>query len=246
MVTATTPHRPADRDFGRWAGALAIAAGPLTLLGLVLGLVLVDFDAEAFRDPDVVLGLGVDAAGTLRASYLLVMLGSYLLLVPLAVWLWSRLGPRDDAGWVLALVAGLAYLGLSAAGASILAAVWPALIQEFAAAGSQGGAVRTAFVTATRIAEDGLQGAIQNLAGAVWWTAVALRLRRLGHRALAVLTLVLGAASAVNALGSLLSADALTLPGLTLTVLLAPVWSFCLGLVLLRGRLGTTAPRPEA
>jgi hypothetical protein len=87
---------------------LAVAAGPLTLLGLVLGLAIVEFDAESFRDPDVVLALGDGAAGTLRASFLLVMLGSYLLLVPLAVALWARLGPRRDATWTTALVAGLA------------------------------------------------------------------------------------------------------------------------------------------
>jgi len=210
------------------------------ILGLLLGLVLVDFDAEAFRDPDVVLGLGVDAARTLRASYLLVMLGSYVLLVPLAIWLWSQLAPRrTEVGWVTALVGGLAYLGLGAAGASILAAVWPALIQEYAEAGSDHAAIRGMLVTATRIAEDGLQGALQNIAGGVWWTAVGLRLLALRHRKLAALTLVLGAASTVNALGSLLTVNVLSLTGLTLTVLLAPVWSVCLGVSLVRDRLRT-------
>jgi len=244
-ISTATGMTAADSAAGtrrgeRWAGALAIVAGPLTVLGLVLGLVLVDFDAERFRDPDVVLGLGADAAVTLRASYLLVMLGSYLLLVPLAVWIWSRLAPRVDPAWMTALVAGLLYLSLGAAGASILAAVWPALIQEFAAPGADGGAVRVAFVTATRIAEDGLQGAVQNLAGGVWWTAVGLRLRQARHRALGVLSLVLGAASTVNALGSLTATEALTLPGLTLTVLLSPVWSVALGLTAARGRLRAT------
>ena len=205
----------------------------------MLGLVLVGFDAEAFRDPDVVLGLGVGAARTLRTSYLLTMLGSYLLLVPLAVWVWSRLREqRDRASAMTVLVAGLAYLLLGAAGASILAAVWPALIEEVAG-GSDPAVARVAFLTATRIAEDGLQGAVQNIAGAAWWLSVGLWLRGLPHRGLAVLTLVLGAASALNALGSLFAAEALTLPGLTLTVLLAPIWSVWLGLTVLRGRLRT-------
>jgi hypothetical protein len=233
-------------DAAGWAGALAIAAAPLTVLGLVLGLLIVDFDAESFRDPDVVLALGPDAAGTLRVSYLLVMLGSYLLLVPLAVALWSRLGPRRDATWTTALVAGLAYLGLGAAGASVLAAVWPALIEQYATSGADQSAVRVAFVTATRIAEDGLQGAVQNLAGGVWWTLVGLRLRQAGHSRLGWLTLVLGAASTVNALGSLLAAEALTLLGLTLTVLLAPVWSIAVGVTLVRDRLPAAPPAEES
>jgi hypothetical protein len=208
----------------------------------VLGLLIVDFDAESFRDPDVVLALGGEAAATLRTSYLLVLLGWYLLLVPLAVALWSRLGPDRDATWTTALVAGLAYLGLGAAGASILAAVWPALIEQYGTPSADRGAVRVAFVTATRIAEDGLQGAVQNVAGGLWWTLVGLRLREAGHGKLGWLTLVLGAASTVNALGSLLAAEALTLPGLTLTVLLAPVWSIAVGVTVVRDRLIAAPP----
>ena len=55
---------------------------------------------------------------------------------------------------------------------------------------------------------------------------------------------MLGAASTVNAVGSLLAAEALTLPGLTLTVLLAPVWSIAVGLTVVRDRL-TAAPTAE-
>ena len=134
----------------------ALLAGPLAILGLVLGLTLVDFDAEAFRDPDTVLRLGEDAAAKLRASYLLVMLGSYLLLVPLALWWASVLGSRDDPRWRLATVAGLAYLGLGAAGSCILAAVWPDLIEQHADGGDLDTLV-VAFRTATRIAEDSVE-----------------------------------------------------------------------------------------
>ena len=220
----------------RWAALPAVLAGPLALAGLVLGLALVDYDAEAFREPETVLGLGADAAGTLRASFLLVMLGSYLLVVPLALWFAARLGDRNDPRWSLATTAGLAYLGLGALGSCVLAAVWPDLVEQAAEGASQDTLV-VAFRTATRIAEDGFQGAVQNLAGAVWWLLLGLRLRARGAGGLAVLTLVLGGASALNTAGALLSAEALTLPGLTLTVLLAPVWAVWSGVSLLRGRL---------
>lgn len=218
---------------GRLAAVCALAAGPLALAGLALGLQLAGGDAEAFRDPDFVLGLGVDDAGALRASFLLVMLGSYLLVVPLGLWLAERYGPSSDWRWRLTTVAGLGYLGLGAAGSCILAAVWPDLVRQ-AAEGADRETLVIAFRTATRIAEDGLQGAMQNLAGAVWWTGVGLALRRAGRRRLAVLTLVLAAGSALNTLGALLSVEAFTLVGLTATVLLSPVWAVLLGLVALR------------
>ena len=219
----------------RWAAIPALVAGPLAVLGLLLGLALVGFDAEAFREPETVLRLGADAAGTLRASYLLVMLGSYLLLVPLALWYAAHLGDRDDPRWRLATVSGLAYLGLGAAGSCVLAAVWPDLIRQYAEGGDPDTLV-VAFRTATRIAEDGLQGAAQNLAGAVWWTLLAGALLRAGRRGLGVLTAALALASALTTAGALLSLEALTLPGLTLTVLLVPVWGVWSGLALLRPR----------
>ncbi len=230
----------------RVAGALAVVAAPLTLTGLVLGLTLVDFDAEAFREPRTVLGLGADAAGTLRASYLLVMLGSYLLLVPAALWLATALGRRDDPVWRTATVSGLAYLGLGAAGSAVLAAVWPDLVERAAEDGADLDTLVVAFSTATRIAEDGLQGVLQNLAGAVWWVLVGLRLLGTRLRGLAVLTLVLGAASTLNAVGGLLSLDALVLVGLSATVLLGPVWAVWVGISLLRGQPAAPTPSPSA
>lgn len=231
-----TDDAPAHRSTA-WAAIPALLAGPLALLGLLLGIALVDYDAEAFRDPQTVLELGRDGARTLRASYLLTALGSYLLVVPLTLWAASALGDRDDPRWRGVGLAGLAYLGLGALGSTVLAAVWPDLMRQYAEADADRSALLVAFRTATRIAEDGLQGVVQNLAGGVWWTGLGLALRRAGARRLGALTLVLGAASTINAVGGLLSLEALVLPGLTVTVLVAPVWSFLLGLALLRQRL---------
>lgn len=217
----------------RWVGWLAVLAGPITLTGLILGISLVDFDAEAFREPDVVLALGSDKAAVLRVSYLLTALGSYLMLVPLLLWLRRRLGDGDALRRDTATVFGLAYLGLGAAGACVLAAAIPELIRQYAEPGADRAALEIAWHTANRIGEDGLQGMVQNVAGAVWWLLVGLQLRHIA-RGLGVLTLVLGVASAVNSLGSLFEADALQVPGLTVTVLLSPVWSLLLGVWLLR------------
>jgi hypothetical protein len=181
-----------------------------------------------------VLALGRDDAAVLRVSYLLTALGSYLMLVPLLIWLRQRLADPDVVRAGTATVAGLAYLGLGAAGACVLAAAIPELIRQYAEPGSDHAVLQVAWHTANRIGEDGLQGMVQNLAGAVWWFLIGTRLRVMS-RVLGALTLVLSAASAVNAVGSVFEANALQLPGLTITVLVAPVWSFLLGLWLLRG-----------
>ncbi len=237
MTTSPPADRLADvpsATASRWAAVPAVLAGPLTVTGLLLGLALVDFDAEAFRDPETVLALGSDGAAVLRRSYLLVMLGSYALLLPLALELASRFGRAADPRWRLVTASGGAYLLLGAAGSAMLAAVWPDLIEQHAQAGSDHEALLVSFRAATRLAEDGLQGVLQNLAGAVWWLGLGLAQRRAGWRRLGALTLLLGVASAANAVGGLLSLEALVMVGLSLTVLLVPVWAVLTGLRLLR------------
>jgi hypothetical protein len=215
-----------------WVGWLAIAAAPVTLAGLLLGISLVDFDAEAYREPATVLALGEDKATVLRVSYLLTALGSYAMLVPLALWLRRRFAARDGVGWDATSVFGLAYLGLGAAGACVLGAVIPELLRLYDG-GADHATLEVAWHTANRIGEDGLQGMVQNVSGAVWWLGLGVALRQV-RPTLGWVTLVLGVASAVNAAGSLVEADALQVPGLTVTVLLAPVWSVLLGVLVLR------------
>src|SRR5688500_2811475 len=83
--------------FQRLAGMLAIIAGPLAWGGLVAGLSAADFDFERLSEAQAILNLGPAAAPVLRWSFLLSMLGSYLLLLPLALWLGDWLGAGGAA-----------------------------------------------------------------------------------------------------------------------------------------------------
>jgi hypothetical protein len=217
-----------------WVGWLAVVAGPVTLGGLLLGISLVDWDAEAYRDPAVVLALGNGNAAVLRVSYLLTALGSYVMLVPLLLWLRATVVDDDEVRRNTATVAGLAYLLLGAAGACVLGAAIPELIRQYGEPGADHAVLQVAWHTANRIGEDGLQGMVQNLAGAVWWGLIGWQVRKV-RPALGLFTLVLGVASAVNAVGSVFESSALQVPGLTVTVLGAPLWSFLLGVWVLRG-----------
>src|SRR3954453_22053870 len=110
-VVISAPHTTGR---SRWVGWLAVAAGPVTLTGLLLGISLVDWNADAYRDPAVVLALGASKAGVLRVSYLLTALGSYAMLLPLLVWLHRRLPDADAVRRDVSGIAGLAYLLLGA------------------------------------------------------------------------------------------------------------------------------------
>jgi hypothetical protein len=223
-----------SRQFARFAAGLALVAAPLAWASLVLGLAAAGWDGEALGDAAAILGLGPGAAPLLRLSYACSMFGSYLLLMPLALALHARLRAEHPEFSRWYTLCGLGFLALGAAGAAMLGAVWPALIRDYAAAAPEAQPTYVvAFQTATRLAE-GLQGIIQDAAGATWWIGLGLLLRR-SARGLAVFSLILGAALAINALGNLLDSEALTTVGLAANLLLAPIWGIWAGLLVWRG-----------
>lgn len=221
-------------SFSRLAGVLALVAGPLAWAGLALGLSLVGYDFESFSDPAAVLALGQDAAFPLRLSFWLSLCGSYLFLVPLALWLEAQFDGADALTVRGYTLCGLAYLGLGAVGSAILAAVWPMLILLAAdAAPPEQATLLVAFQMATAIAEDGLHGMLQNVVGAVWFLGIGTLLWRT-RRSLGAFTCGLGVMLVLTSLGTLVGVEALSLVGLTGTILLSPLWGMGMGLMVLR------------
>ncbi len=219
-----------SRQFARFAAVLALLAAPIAWSSLVLGLAAASWDAEALGDASAILNLGPGAAPLLRWSYACSMFGSYLLLIPLALWLYTRLRADHPSFSRWYTLCGLGFLGLGAAGAAMLGAVWPELIGAYAEAAPEARpGYDVTFRTATWLAQEGLQGIIQDVAGATWWIGLGLLLRR-STRGLAWFSLVLGAALAINAVGNLLGNEALTSVGLAANLLLAPIWGVWAGL----------------
>lgn len=230
-----------SRQFARFAAVLALIAAPLAWSSLVLGLAAAGWNGDALGDAAAILSLGPDAAPLLRLSYACSMFGSYLLLMPLALWLYTRLRAEHPNFSRWYTLCGLGYLALGASGAAMLGAVWPELIQAYAAATPEARpGYGITFQTATWLAQEGLQGIIQDVAGATWWVGLGLLLRR-SARGMALFSLVLGAALALNALGNLLAIEALTAIGLAANLLLAPIWGVWAGLTAWRGADGAAA-----
>ena len=155
-----------------------------------------------------------------------------LLSVALLLLRWLR---QDDPVVAdLATVAAGFYILLGAAGASVLASTLPDLIQRYADAdAAMRAGLLNDFDLARRIAEDGLQGVVQNVAGAAWFLGMGSLLRR--HRpALGAAAIAVGAFLVVNAVGIMVEVEALRFIGLTGNVLLAPAWAIGMGISLLR------------
>jgi len=224
----------ADRSFQRLTGILSILAGILALVSLAVGLAGVNYDFEVFSDTSSLIVSGSIAASYIRWSYWLNMLGNYLLLIPLALFLYAWLEPLNRPFAQLYSISGLIYLILGATGSAVLAAAWPYLIEQYDIVSAvQQGFLTMQFQVVNAIAEEGLHGVIQNLAGAIWFIGIGA-LMRSKRSLLGIFTIVIGLFLALNTIGNMFGVEVLSLVGLTANILLGPLWSIWLGILLVR------------
>ncbi|HET7676461.1 MAG TPA: hypothetical protein VFK38_01260 [Candidatus Limnocylindrales bacterium] len=138
------------RRLAKISALLAVVVGIVSTLAAFAAF---GWDAEAtvFGHPQAILGRGPEAALLFRWAFLGDMFYSYLLLVPLALFLHRRL--RDRRPWLadLGLAGGLAYIFLGGAGAAILATAGSTLIEAYATAAP---AERPAIATSYGLVRD--------------------------------------------------------------------------------------------
>lgn len=226
-----------DQSFQKVVGWLAIVAGVLAFSSLLVGLVGVSWDFEQFSEPAALISIGAAGAGFIGWSFWFNMFGNYLLLLPLALWLYLWLKAEHESGARLYTLGGIFYILLGAAGAAILAAAYPFLIEAY---GQTTVEAEQALLLADlrlvqSIAEAGLQGVGQNFAGAVWLIGMGTLLRK-RINTLGLFSIVIGGFLVLNTLGNMFNVEALSLLGLTGTILLAPLWSILLGALCLRAK----------
>lgn len=223
-----------NRSFQRLSAWAAILAAPLALSSLVLVLAPVNFNFEAFEKTDLFVSVGANAANMLRWSMVLDMLGSYLLLAPAALFLWHWLKPKGRTHVGLYSFCGLAFILIGAAGAAMLLAVWPPLINAYAqASGQQREILATVFGAITNAVAGGLWNTLNAIISGIWWLGIGLFLRS-ERRILGVVTVVLGATSLLGVIGRILTIAPLATLGLSVVLSLLPIWALWLGIDLLR------------
>ncbi len=222
------------QSFQRFAALAAIISFPLTLGSIVLSGMALDFNMEASTNPALLLSVGADGASLSRWGMILDMLGYYLPLLPVALFLWRWLGPRDP-DWVLFYTScGLGYILIGAIGAVILAAVHPPLISAYAQASvEQRPALETVFSAVWNMVYGGMWNILGELLAGIWFVGVGLLLRG-ERRIFSIVTMILGISALLDSLGMILNFEGLALLGLSIFVVLAPVWALWLGIDLLR------------
>ncbi len=222
------------QSFQRFAALAAIISFPLTLGSIVLSGMALDFNMEASTNPALLLSVGADGASLSRWGMILDMLGYYLPLLPVALFLWRWLRPRNP-DWVLFYTScGLGYILIGAIGAVILAAVHPPLISAYAQASvEQRPALETVFSAVWNMVYGGMWNILGELLAGIWFVGVGLLLRG-ERRIFSIVTMILGISALLDSLGMILNFEGLALLGLSIYVVLAPIWTLWLGIDLLR------------
>lgn len=231
-----------DHSFRRYAAWGALASVPLAIASNVLAVAAVDFDLATFADPRALLSVGARGATLWRAAMLLALFGYYLLVAPMFGLLGRHWRVRGDAGRALG-AAGYAYVLAGAIGAAVLAAALPPVINAYAAEPAQRAMVATVFDTVSNVVYVGLWQTLGALLAGIAWTGFGLMLRT-DRPALAALTLTLGTASLLEAAATIAGFDRVTLVGVSLHIVLAPVWALWSGVDALESRKAAPVPLP--
>ena len=222
------------QSFQRFAALAAIISFPLALGNIVLSGMAIDFKfMDAATNPAFWLSVGADGASLSRWGMILDMLSYYLPLLPVALFLWRWLRPRNP-DWVLFYTScGLGYILIGAIGAAILAAVHPPLINAYTQASlEQRPVLETVFSAIGNMVYGGMWNILEVLLAGIWFLGIGLLLR--GERRLfSIFSIILGISALLGWLGVILGIEAIALLAV-IYGLLPPVWALWLGIDLLR------------
>lgn len=220
-----------ETSFRRIAAISAILSAPLALAAVVVVTAAVEFDFGIMSDQAGLLELGAQAAGILRWGEILGVFGYYLLLAPVALYLWYWLRSQSPRMVTLITLSGLASIFIGVIGATLRAGVLPEMMSAYALApDAQRQVLSVVFQTTTDVIFEAL-GPIEAILAGVWILGVGPVLRS-ERRGPGILAMTLGIAMLGSGFGAMFQIDLLAV--LDLAYFVSPIWALWLGIVIWR------------
>lgn len=217
-------------SFSKTAALTAILSAPLALLSLVLIFGAFNWDFDVAFDPAKAIAYQPNPSTMLRYGWLLDILGYYVLLVPLAIYLQHWLSAKAPLHSQLFTFCGLGYIICGGLGAAIMAGTSePSFSAYQTGDATQQIAVAAAFANTFHEVFDGIWNQFSMLLGAIWLLGMGWLLRS-ERRGLAWMTSLIGIASLVDFLGMVLQMELVSTLGLNVYLWFWPIWALWLGL----------------
>src|SRR5215212_7629014 len=221
-------------SFQRFVAITAIVSFFTALASNVLQGIPIHFNPKVMSDPTLTLSLGTNGASLLRWGLILDVFGYYLPLLPVALLIQHRYRARNPEWVRFYTTCGLGYILIGATGAVVLAAIQLPLNNAYAHASSEQLYVVESL---TRIIWNMVYGGMWNILGellvGIWFFGVGLLLRS-ERRLLGILGMVVGLSAFLDSLGNIVGLESLALLGLSVYLLLTPIWALWMGVDLLR------------
>ncbi|MBI5916020.1 MAG: DUF4386 family protein [Bacteroidetes bacterium] len=227
-----------ETSFSKLTGALALLSCPVALTSIVLIFSAFNWDFETAFTPSKAIAFQPDPSALLRWGWILDILGYYLPLAPIAIWLHHRLSAEAPLHSRLFAFCGLSFVSTGALGAAMLAGATVPLYEAFQSGdAAQKAASAQVFINLNNEVLNGVWNIFAMLLAAVWWLGAGWLLRT-QRRWLAVFSTALGAACLLDVLGYVFGVEALASLGLNFYLLAAPVWAACMGWFILKNQGG--------
>ena len=221
-------------SFQRFAAISAIMCFLFALASNVLQGIPVNFSSDVITNPPLMLSVGAESGNLLRWGLILDMLGYYLPLLPIVLFIQHWYRSRNPEWLRFYTACGLGYILIGATGAVVLAAIQLPLISAYAQASvDQRYILETVFRTVWNIVYGGMWNILGELLVGIWFFGVGLLLRS-ERRILSIASILVGISALIDSLGNILGIEGLALVGLSVYIILAPIWALWFGIDLLR------------
>jgi hypothetical protein len=220
-----------ETSFRRIAAITAIISALFMLTSNVVTSMAVDFNFEFLANPVGLLTAGLDpgALGLFRMGEILGVFGYCLLFIPLTIYLWYWLRPRNPGLVTLYTVLGLMSIVFGVIEYGVRISIWPPLMIAYPhAVEAQREVLAVVFTAVTDFTFEGMY-ALSSVLFGLWWLGIGLILRN-ERRILGIATAIMGVAILGAGIGWFLRVEPLA--RLELFYFFVPFWALWLGLVI--------------
>lgn len=228
-----------DHSFSKVVGWVTLISGMVALLSYFLVAASVNFNYDFFSNPASIFTIQGVSIEMLRWSMITDIFGYYLMLLPLVYYFKKWL--LEKTKWYdLITFLGVSFIVLGALGATILATVWPYLLETyFTASMQEKGQILILFQTFTQMVEVGIWNLLDGILGGSWWLIIGINLKP-NNKAIAWLSIFIGILMFLDSIGNMLLIKLLSDTSLNIYLLLVPFWAMLIGYAILKNKITLT------
>lgn len=215
---------------------ITIVSGIIAFISYFLVLIGIQFHFEVFSDPKSIFKIEGVNPDYLRWSMITDVFGYYLLLIPLAFYIYRYI--RNSSEWSeIITFCGLSYILIGSIGASILYVLWPFFIELYPASDiAFQNILDLMFASFTKLVSDGLWNSTNAFLGGCWFFGIGL-VFKIQNKKIGWFTIVLGITYLLDWFGNIVNLHLLSEIALNIYLIMAPVWAIIIGIALLKRKI---------